>query len=314
MIVGTSELDSFDPESMEEAVKGASLQHVQLGRGRFRGRLLGAQLHQWRLDYGRHNLPLHALGPMPNDRVTLGFIPSGTGPSSFNGHVIEQPVPVVLGEGAELDYRLAPQTEWLAFQVARDALEQLGVSSERHSNGPVGYRHTAASVHIRQSLRHAVASLREIADGSASIAEPEAFCEKVLASVFDDFLAVLQSSKAPSVGNLQYPAFAQRLSRQAVEYIDAHYEGTVQIGLMCGELETSWKSLERSFLRVYGMTPKQYLGFARLAKARRRLLQSQKPGKSVAQIAVSCGINHLGRFAQLYRATYGELPSATVAK
>ena len=125
---------------------------------------------------------------------------------------------------------------------------------------------------------------------------------------------MLHSNDALAVGASQHQASAQQLRRRAIDYVDAHCEGAVQIGLMSEELGASWKTLERAFLRGHGMTPKQYLGFARLANARRQLLKCKKTGQAIAEIAASCGINHLGRFSQSYRATYGELPSETAGK
>jgi AraC-like DNA-binding protein len=50
----------------------------------------------------------------------------------------------------------------------------------------------------------------------------------------------------------------------------------------------------------------------RLALARRRLAEA-RPGETVARIAEDAGFTHLGRFAGIYRETYGEVPSATLA-
>ncbi|MCG6859635.1 MAG: helix-turn-helix domain-containing protein [Salaquimonas sp.] len=49
----------------------------------------------------------------------------------------------------------------------------------------------------------------------------------------------------------------------------------------------------------------------RLQKAHEAICRGGE-GQSVTQTALACGFTHLGRFSQLYRATYGELPSKTL--
>ncbi|MEV6902279.1 helix-turn-helix domain-containing protein [Amycolatopsis sp. NPDC051372] len=49
----------------------------------------------------------------------------------------------------------------------------------------------------------------------------------------------------------------------------------------------------------------------RLGRAHRALLGADR---TVAEIASSCGFTHLSRFAQEYRARFGELPSETARR
>ena len=310
--VTTLHIDSFDPAIMQETVRGAAFEHTQLARGRFRARLLSAQLEKQRLDCGRYNLPLHARGPMPDTHVTLGFVLNGEGPAVFNGYEIARPTPVVLSERTELDYRMAPGSEWLAFQVKRESLERVGIVLRDQLNDIIDIR-----PHDQRQLRHhmlrAIAGLNETVEGGSEILVRDAFCDNQIEGIFDAFCAALQCNTSQQPMHPHHPKHLHRLAKRAVDYFDAHYGDTIHIGLICDELGTSWKTLQRAFSRLYGTTPKRYLDFLRLAKAR-RLLLSHESKRSVAEIAGSCGITHLGRFAQLYRDTYGESPSETTGR
>ena len=311
MLIEGRTMDSFDPASMDSAVRGTSLDHTLLGRGRFLGHLLTVQLNGQRLNHGRYNLPLHARGSMPADSVTLGFILGGTGASTLNAEVVEYPMPALLGAAAELDYRLAPGSEWLSLQVPPAALEPLGLVPEHFAGHRLAPR-SARTDRVKANLQQAVIALGELARDDPNIVAPHNYAEKVLAGVFDDLITVLQPERKLMLRHPSGPQDNKRLVRRAINHMQAHYGGTLQIGLMAATLGTSVKTLERAFLKVHGIRPKHYLSALRLTKARRQLLCSPRTGQSVAVIATSCGIQHLGRFAQLYRATYGELPSETV--
>ena len=71
------------------------------------------------------------------------------------------------------------------------------------------------------------------------------------------------------------------------------------------------RTLEKHFRRFIGCAPLTFLRTERLDQARRKLLRAP-PGASVTEIAASCGLNHFGRFARIYRDRYGEAPSETL--
>ena len=73
------------------------------------------------------------------------------------------------------------------------------------------------------------------------------------------------------------------------------------------------RSLQLSFRALHGMSPRQYLERVRLDRVRARIL-SQGEAISVTTAALECGFTHLGRFSQVYRRTFGELPNETRAR
>jgi AraC-like DNA-binding protein/tetratricopeptide (TPR) repeat protein len=89
---------------------------------------------------------------------------------------------------------------------------------------------------------------------------------------------------------------------------DPAREGSVdELAAACG---VGRRTLEKHFRRFLGRTVVEVRQDLRLERARRELLRAPTRA-AVTEIALHCGFNHIGRFAGLYRARYGESPSAT---
>ena len=73
------------------------------------------------------------------------------------------------------------------------------------------------------------------------------------------------------------------------------------------------RTLHKHFRSFLGRSPMEFLRELRLDRARQELLRAS-PGAGVTEVAESCGITHLGRFATRYRERYGESPSATLRR
>ena len=62
-----------------------------------------------------------------------------------------------------------------------------------------------------------------------------------------------------------------------------------------------------------GMSPMRFVAERCLAAARERLLRAATRD-DVTSVAVELGFGHVGRFAQLYRKAFGEVPSETLKR
>ncbi len=97
--------------------------------------------------------------------------------------------------------------------------------------------------------------------------------------------------------------------RRAIEFIHAHAAEPLTVGDIAAAAQAPIRTLQRGFRNVCGDTPMGYLRNLRLDRAHRMLLDT--PDLGVTRIALDCGFNHLGKFAAVYRARYGEAPSTT---
>lgn len=73
------------------------------------------------------------------------------------------------------------------------------------------------------------------------------------------------------------------------------------------------RTLEKHFRRFVGRSPSQVRRELVLQQVRRELLRAQAEA-SITEIALRCGVSHLGRFALAYRRRYGENPSVTLQR
>jgi transcriptional regulator GlxA family with amidase domain len=76
---------------------------------------------------------------------------------------------------------------------------------------------------------------------------------------------------------------------------------------------TSARSIYRAFRESRGYSPMQFAKLRRLERARRLLLESS-PGQSVTSIALACGFTELSHFTRAFSQTFGEPPSAILAR
>ena len=70
-------------------------------------------------------------------------------------------------------------------------------------------------------------------------------------------------------------------------------------------------TLRDGFQQFRGVSPMQYVRQLRLERAR-NALRAAPSDVRVAEIALDCGFAHLGRFAMVYKAMFGESPSETL--
>jgi AraC-like DNA-binding protein len=304
-------LDSFRPETLDAAVTGGALDHIQLAPGRFVGRLVHAELAGCVFDYGAYNLPLLACGGMPGDRVVLGFVGSAVAEGNLNGQVVRSAAIVALAEDSELHYQLAPQTRWMGFQVARATLEQLGVEigPQRATFPPL---EPARRDQVARQVANSIETLRAI-----EIRDPEilnlqhaasALCEGLTAGLVAAFPATDERAEASDRAWRR----RARIVRRTRDYFDSKLAEPIRVTQLCRHVGASVKSIERAFLEICGANPKQFLTLMRMARARRLLLATRGGEKTVAEIATARGFFHLGRFSKSYSTLYGELPSATL--
>jgi AraC-like DNA-binding protein len=102
--------------------------------------------------------------------------------------------------------------------------------------------------------------------------------------------------------------------RAAVEHIheNAHLPLTpVDVAEAAG---LSARGLQQAFQRLFDVTPHGYIRQVRLARIRDELLNSEPSSTSVADVALTWGFGHAGRFSASYAAEFGEYPRDTLRR
>lgn len=95
----------------------------------------------------------------------------------------------------------------------------------------------------------------------------------------------------------------------AVDRIEADPQLPWSLASLAAEAGVGGRSLQIAFRRELGVSPMRYLRDVRLRRCYATLRDTAFAGVSVSDVAAANGFTHLGRFAQVFRVTYGLLPS-----
>ena len=100
--------------------------------------------------------------------------------------------------------------------------------------------------------------------------------------------------------------------RDAVAFIHRHAASDVGINDVAAAVHLTPRAVQYLFRRQLGTTPTEYMRRVRLYRAHQELLAGERSNTTVTEIAQRWGFAHTGRFAVLYRQTYGQSPHATL--
>lgn len=114
--------------------------------------------------------------------------------------------------------------------------------------------------------------------------------------------------------NCVAPDRAAQVTSKAVAYIESHKRQLLRVSQICAALGVGQRTLELSFKKHLGISPKQFLKSMRLLGCQQQLLEADPEYCCVNQIAADWGYWHMSQFARDYQLTYGELPSHTLRR
>lgn len=141
------------------------------------------------------------------------------------------------------------------------------------------------------------------------------FNQPLMATQFEQLLISMLLSQQPHnyTHRLATPAPtpASRDVKRVLDYVHAHLHEPITLTDLVEISGVAGRSLQAHFRRFTGQSPLAYVTAQRLARARGDLRQA-KPSETVTTIATRWGFTQLGRFAGVYRKTYGETPVETL--
>lgn len=102
------------------------------------------------------------------------------------------------------------------------------------------------------------------------------------------------------------------LLRRAIEYMDANATNDIALADIAEAIHVTPRAVQYMFRRHLDSTPLQFLRRIRLHYAHLELSAADRMHDTVTEIAARWGFAHTGRFAVLYRQTYGQSPHQTL--
>lgn len=124
---------------------------------------------------------------------------------------------------------------------------------------------------------------------------------------------MFRSSRTPELpGRLASKGYC-RLVRMIDEYVGFHAASAIYSADLAGQCGVSVRTLGTAVASVRGMSLHRYLRLKQLWSARAQLVRGSD-AITVTSCARANGFHHMGEFARLYRATFHETASRTLAR
>lgn len=243
----------------------------------------------------------HQRGCPPAGMCTFGFSIHGT--EHWSGQVVDTPVILNLNQSSGFDAVSRAGFRAFTFSVDRDWLEQMAETFQLQSE--------MQTIQSRTDL---------IPLSNESAAQLENLFLHLLSSqhfeIDEEHLTELSAQllrfSGPSSNTLISVRCQNRTTvlTRALDYIEDNRLDSPSVRGLCEETGIPARTLTRIFQERFGVGPKVYIRLRRLEGVRQELRGSTKTCL-IADVANAWGFWHMGRFAQDYRAMFGELPSET---
>jgi AraC-like DNA-binding protein len=135
------------------------------------------------------------------------------------------------------------------------------------------------------------------------------------AQLVEDCLFVLEcSTHIEDHRQRQRLALSRQIVNRVCELSNTYPEDNFNILQLAQAAGVSTRQLQQSFLQYTGMAPSTWLRLRRLNAAHRDLQQASPAHTTAADIAMRRSFWHLGRFAEAYRKLFNEHPKCTLQR
>jgi AraC-like DNA-binding protein len=136
---------------------------------------------------------------------------------------------------------------------------------------------------------------------------------QVAATLAAVLLTTVPHDHSPAFDGSVSPA-APYYVRRAEDFIREHARHALTLDEVVHAAGVSERALHLGFRRFRDLTPMGFLKNVRLDLVRRELIAAAERGRTVTDVATSCGLIPGGTFARDYRLRFGESPSETLRR
>jgi AraC-like DNA-binding protein len=300
-----------DADAHAAALHGWDQEYVQVGCGRFSSTVKQASVDDIHVFHESANARIVQRGRLPPARTIVGIPLTGKGSFTFRRSLLGPGRLVCCSDGKEFDLH-APDDMLLIGVVIAPAMlqniaETAGFDASSFSR-QMDVLEVPKPALSRTGLRIATTlecALQTGATGnSAQSRELAGEIEDALADLFTYHVAHDKSRE------LTHACHAD-IVRRCHDYVLASGDESIDIQSLSATLGVSRRTIQNSFRAVTQTSPLVYLRAVRLAQVRRLLTSTPADALSISDAAGRWGFQHLGHFAQSYKAQFGELPSHT---
>jgi len=301
-----------DPDQLADALRSGDGRYKVLERGAFRAEMTVVELGRATLQCAHESLSRIAYHALRPTRVGVLVWPRGGALPVVRGTQMRPGDLMSAGRGVESFHRTAGPVDYGALVVDADELERVAidlVDREVRIEGAHGLRPSEPAMARLQSL---IDDAHRVARADPQIFASDEACRALEQSLLHALVACL-ADRAPRDASSRFTRSAT-IMRRFDEVVEANVDRALHLPELCRRVGVAERTLRKLCQEHLGMAPHQYLLRRRIHLARRALLRGDPSVATVTSIATSHGFWELGRFAVLYRAMFGEVPSVTLRR
>ncbi|RXT54234.1 helix-turn-helix domain-containing protein [Bradyrhizobium betae] len=308
------ECHSQDAGVHASQLPGWTLRTEQFSAGRFSGHLTLLRLDHVQVIRERTSQALMKQGMAWPGALIFSLPMAASGDAYFNGHILPFPCPL-FSDGADLPPLMTPKycdvvnlvmdRQWLAGYF--NDVGERGLADDLVATRYLRINVSADGI---AAMQRGITDVFEVCGRTHvfDFAESRNELENLLLRFVAD--ALTSERSLSMVGMTSQKQVADR----AFGYALSRRETPPRVDDLCRHVGVSRRNLQICFQEAFGVSPSQYLRFARLNAVRRELIACAATGRrvSIGDVAASWGFWHWSRFAGNYRDLFGELPSQTL--
>jgi AraC-like DNA-binding protein len=309
----SSVLAFTDSDEYAAAMRQAAVKLTPVERGNFSARLLRVELHRLWMQRFSANLGWTSHIDYQGGQVTFAFQTQEGPHMTRNGRECGFSSITQLSAGQRYYLHSQEAASYGTLSLPVDEMVSLGEAFGGRDLAP------QQDFQILTPSPCALAKLRRLHEAAGNLAEdaPTVLATPGAARGLEQALleAVTKclhgaEPHEDKAATRQHAAIMRRFHRT----IERHLDEPLYIPELCKEIGTSLRTLNACCQEHLGMGPKRFLLLRRMNLFRRALRDGSPAETTVTEIATRYGFWQFGRLAVEYRALFGEVPSATLAR
>jgi AraC-like DNA-binding protein len=303
----------LDPDRYEASLRQAQVELVITSQGSFRARLTWAELHHLQLLRCEEDFPRIGYVSLAPQLVFVGF-PAHSNPLPvWRGKELQVGDIMFHSRGERLHQSTLGPSTWSLIALDPVQLDNYGraLSGKPFSSPPEGRV-------LRPSPRD-VARLRRVHAQACRLAETRAKMlthPEVARAIEQDLIYALVTCLTAAKGKEDGTAKRHhaRIMTRFEEVLADHLSRPLHMPELCDLMRVTDRTLRSCCAEFLGISPSQYVLLRRLKQVRIALRDADLDTANVAELARRFGFAEPGRFAEVYRAAFGEPPSTTLER
>jgi len=201
--------------------------------------------------------------------------------------------------------------EQFVLRIERELVEKaMGAELGKELDGALVFEPVMRDPGLTPWIQH-ISDLQRAEGGESAILSDKRVARSLERTLLTMLLTGLRHSESDDLQRQTLGASPYYI-RRAENYIRRNLLDDMTIDGIAEAAGVSARSLFYGFKRWRGDTPMSYIRDARLDLARKELEKARVTGGTVSGSAMNAGFSNFSQFAKVYKARFGETPSATL--